>query len=150
MFDWLLLKLPNGANDLEVFVFNILWAAFAGGAAMIYGYRLRWRLKAGIYDEATRLMAGIVFVGLGTAIHRLYWAMWRAFRIHYGSASDAALWFPTHAHFVNATILVSCIGYTLHLYPVLFALHGKRWWWAACGYGLAWYISAAAFGRLIY
>ena len=129
-------------TDQNVLGQNLALVAFAATTALVYGSRLIAHLRQGLWDDSTRMMAGIVLVAAFLAIHRAYWAGWRLLRA--GSHHEASDWFLEHGHWLTLAVIGVLIGYTFHLQPVLAAISPRYWWvWGLVGMVGFWTLGAA-------
>ena len=121
------------SNDQIVSGENLQWMAFSGLTAAFYFWRcaarlhsVDWNWKKAVEREAFILMAGILLVSAGSFVHRGYWALWRYYRAI--GETEAAEWFVAGAApLTGVCVVMICLGYAFHLYPVSKSLFGRAW-----------------------
>ena len=112
---------------------NLVWIFFSSTVAIFFAWTAWPRFCAEGFSRGVRVMLGVSMVGVGCAVHRSYWALWRWFRTQ--GDDTTALWFVNNADWLLLAVLLISFGYTLHLAPLLTKLAG--YWWVLGGLCLA-------------
>ena len=112
--------------DAAIFSQNLLWGIASLFIAGIY----IWRRKK-LTGESRWLATGIIFVAIGTGVHRLYYSVWRWFRVNeYESLQAAQL---DYAWVLTLPIGLALLGYAFHAKPLMEDMFGAFWLWAYLG-----------------
>ena len=114
-------ELFNLSIDQVATGFKFTWAVLAILVTMMF-----IALKKDVVTETgRRLMNGVIFVSIATAIAQAYWGIWRMLRSI--GQLESSQWFVTHGHWEAWVLFGIAFGYALHLGHILKDRLGKYW-----------------------